>query len=120
MLPFAGEIVIESRLAALTVTAAVAVIPSKVAPTVELPTFVPVAKPLFVIESAEVEDDHCVTFVTSCEVPSEKSALAVNCWVFPSVRAIEEGVTCIEAADAELTVSVAVPLIGAMLAVMVV
>jgi len=63
---FAGPIVIDFRLAALTVSNDVAVIPPNVPLIVEVPMLIAVARPLFVIEATPVaEDCHCVTSVTS-------------------------------------------------------
>jgi len=58
---------------------------SKLAEIVVLPRFLAVTRPLTVIEAVEGEDElQVTTLVTSCDVPSEKVAFAVNCWLTSS------------------------------------
>lgn len=108
-------------MAALTVRVAVPVADSNAAEMVVLPTFLPVAKPLTVIEAIEEYCDcHVATFVMSCVVPSENVATATNCWLSPKATLVIAGVTEIEVAVAEVTDSVALPEMDPEVAVMVV
>jgi hypothetical protein len=100
----------ETRFAALTVTATLALTDSKLAEMVAFPTFFAVASPLVVMETTEVADEaHVATPVTSCVVPSEKVAFAVNCCDKPRASVALEGVITIEVAYAAVTVMDAAP-----------
>ena len=110
MLPFDGWIEIELRFAALTVSGVLLLTPSNVAEMLVLPTFFATAKPLVVIEAIELEDDFQVAVpLTSCIVPSENVVFAVNCWVRPKGSVTLLGATTTDTADADVTVSAAVP-----------
>jgi hypothetical protein len=77
---------------------------------------VPLPLPIVAIEL--LEEFHWTEEVMFCWVPSVKAPVAANCSVVPSGIAGAEGVTEIESRAAEVTVSVAVPLILAAVAVM--
>ena len=64
--------------------------------TVEVSGGLPaVAKPLALIDATlEFEEAHCVVLVTSDCVPLLKSAVALNCWVFPEV-ALDESMVAL-------------------------
>jgi len=112
---------IEVRFAAFTLSTDVALIPPKLPVMVDVPIFLPVVKPLVVIEATlTAEDCHCVTPVTSCFVPSENPAVAVNCWLIPSAMVGLAGAMLSEVGVAELTVNRVLPLIDPCVAVMVV
>lgn len=110
----------ETRFAALTVISELPLLPPKLPVIVLLPMFLAVARPLTVIETTAVEDCHCVTFVMSCLLPSEKLPIAVNCCASPSATVGLTGVMAMAVADAELTVRVVLPLIEPSVAVTVV
>ena len=105
-----GEIVICDRFAASTVTVAVPVTDSLVALTVMLlATFLAVARPLGVIESALLEEDQVTDPVMSWVVWSSNVPTAVNCCNVPSGILGELGVTAIDTRVAPDTVSVIWP-----------
>jgi hypothetical protein len=119
MLPFAGWIEIEVRFAAFTVSNEEPLTPPKEAEMVVEPTLLEVSNPLEVMLATLVDDeDHLATLVTFCELPSEKVAVAVNCWLTPNGCAGFSGVTEIEAAVAELTVRPVEPLTVPIIATM--
>lgn len=121
MLPAAGVMAIEVRLDAFTLSVVFVLNPLNVPLTVVDPMLLPLAKPLTVIDATAVaEEDHCVTPVTSCWLPSENPAVAVNCWLVPSGIAGFKGAIARDVAVAELTVNVVLPLIPPMVAAMVV
>ena len=111
----------ETRFAALTVITELPLLPPKLPVIVLVPMFLAAARPLTVIEATAVaEDCHCVTFVMSCLLPSEKLPIAVNCCASPSATVGLTGVIAIAVADAELTVRVVLPLIEPSVAIIVV
>ena len=80
MLPFAGWIPIEVRLAAFTVSSDEPVTPPNAAVMVDVPMLTELSKPLAVILATLVADEvHFATPVMSCTLPSVKVAVAVNC-----------------------------------------
>lgn len=80
LLPFAAWISIELRLLASTVSGVLALTDSNTAEMFVVPIFLAVTRPLTVTVATEVEPELQVdTLVTSCVVPSEKVAVAVNC-----------------------------------------
>ena len=73
-------IVIELRLLASTVSGLLALTDSNAAEIFVVPMFLAVTRPLTVTVATEVDPELQVdTLVTSCVVPSEKFAVAVNC-----------------------------------------
>ena len=69
-----------------------------------VPRFLAVARPLVLIEAIPVwEESQATTSVTFWVVPSEKLAVAVNCWASPKGIVKFIGLIEIEVADAELT-----------------
>ena len=78
-LPFVGWMEMELRLAAFTVSGVLLLTPPNIAEIFVLPTFRAVAKPLTVMEAAEVDDCQVATPVTSWRVLSEKVATALYC-----------------------------------------
>lgn len=76
----AAVISIEVRLLASTVSGLLAFTVSKAAEILVVPRFLAVTRPLTVTVATELDDElQVATLVTSCEEPSEKVAVAVNC-----------------------------------------
>jgi len=120
MLPFEGLIAMELTLAALTVSRVLPLIPPNVALMVEVPRLVAVASPLTVIDAALLDECQCATPVTSWVLPSEKVAVAVNCWLRPSASVGFAGATVINVGVTEVTVNSVLPLTDPRVALMVV
>jgi hypothetical protein len=121
MLPFAGWIAIEVRLAAFTVSSDEPVTPPNAAVMVDVPMLTELSKPLAVILATLVADEvHFATPVMSCTLPSVKVVVAVNCWETPSGSVGVAGVTAMETGDAELTAREVVPLIAPSVAAIIV
>ena len=53
--------------------------PPNRAEIVVVPTLLELSNPLAVMFATLEDDDHFATLVTSCELPSENVAVAVNC-----------------------------------------
>src|SRR6185312_3303558 len=104
----AAVISIEVRLLASTVNELLSLTDSNDAEIFVVPRFLAVTRPLTVTVAMEVEPELQVdTLVTSCVVPSEKVAVAVNCWL--TSRAIFVGpLTTSDVALADVTVNTAV------------
>jgi hypothetical protein len=120
MLPFAGAIEIDLRLLAFTVRDVLAEVDSNAASMLVVPRLLAVARPLTVIVAIELFWElHLTTLVTSCEVPSEKVAVAVNCWLTSSARLAFMGAMAREVAVAEVTVREVIPEIDPEVALMV-
>jgi hypothetical protein len=82
----------------------------EVAVMVVLPAFRTVARPLLLTTATEVSDELQVTCVViSRVVPSERMAVAVNCWVAPLNRLGLAGVIAMEDSVAEATERVVLP-----------
>ena len=80
MLGFAGVIAMDERLAAVTVSVALAETAPDAAPMVEVPTDTPWARPVApMVATAGLEEDQVTEELTSCEEPSEKAPIAVTC-----------------------------------------
>lgn len=76
----AAVISILVRLLASTVSALLSLTDSKAAEIFVVPRFLAVTRPLTVTVAIELDAElHVETLVTSCVVPSEKVAVAVNC-----------------------------------------
>ena len=89
----AGETESETRVAFVTVTAAVPLIPPEVAVTVTLPAATPVASPdELTVSKFCAEADH-VTEGSSCVLPSSKIPVALSCTVVPVAMVAVPGVT---------------------------
>ncbi len=88
----AGTTVSETRVALVTVAAAVPLIPPELAVTVMLPAAMPVARPdEFTASEFCAEEDHA-TEGSSCVLPSSKMPVALNCTVVPMARVAVAGV----------------------------
>jgi hypothetical protein len=105
-----GVVVIDFSVAAVTVTAAAADTPPRVAVIVALPTPIALTRPSLLTVVIAFEDEvQIAKAVRSWVVPSEKLPVAVTCTVVP--LAIEEpgGVTVIDVSVAAVTVTVVAP-----------
>jgi hypothetical protein len=79
---------------AVTVSAAVPLMPLKAAVTVDVPAATPVASPDTLMVAVAVEElVQLAVVLTSPEVPSLYVAIAVNCWVAPTAMLGVAGVT---------------------------
>src|SRR2546423_1400793 len=110
MLP-EGKIEIERRLSAVIVSGLLADWDSNEAEIVtgEVVTFLALTTPLVVTEAVGTEDEFQVaTLETSCDVPSENCAVAVNCRLTNNVIEAGLGVIASDVALAAVTLSVAV------------
>ena len=108
------------RLFAFTVSGVLADVDSKLAEIFVVPRFFAVTKPLTVIVATEDADELQLTaLVMSCDVPSEKVAVAVNCWLTSIGRLPLLGEIATEVDVAEVTVSEEVPEIEPEVAVIV-
>ena len=88
----AGETASETKVAFVTVTAAVPLIPAEFAATVTLPAATPVASPdEFTVSKFCAEEDH-VTEGSSWVLPSSKMPVALNCKVVPVAMVAVAGV----------------------------
>ena len=108
-----GIKVMEDRVAASTVRAALPVIPLEAAVMVAVPGARAVARPLLFMRATAVLDE---LQVIACEaivglVPSEYRPVAVNCWEFPLERVGLAGVKDKENKAAAVTVRVVLPVI---------
>lgn len=116
-----GWIAIDTKFAELTVSVVFPLTDSNDAEMVVVPTFLPVASPLTVIEATEFADeDQETTSLTFWLLPSENVAVAVNCSARPRGKLGFAGLTLSEVAAALVTVSDAVPEIAPEVAVIVV
>jgi hypothetical protein len=91
---FAGVITIELRFAAalLIVRMAEAATDPEVAVMIAEPDVFAVARPAVSIVATLVSDEaHCTELVTSFVLPSDMSAVALNCWVAPGAIAARLG-----------------------------
>ena len=92
----AGAIVMEVKLvaAAVTLSMAAPLTEPEVAVIIAEPKLEPVARPEpLMLAMLESEELHRAALVTSCVVPSDKWAVAVNCCDAPTPIAIVEGET---------------------------
>src|SRR6266498_1546384 len=106
MLPFEGLIAMELTLAAFTVSRVLPLIPPNAALMVEVPRLLAVARPLTVIDATLLLDEcQCATPVTSWVLPSEKVAVALNCWLRPRAIVGLAGATVISVGVADVMVS---------------
>ena len=108
MLEFAGVTAIETRVAEVTVSVAVPLIPPDVAVMVEVPGPVLLANPVASMVATEVEEEDQVTEVSNCVLPSSKLPTAVNGRVVPTEIDGVVGVTAMETRCAGTTVKVLV------------
>src|ERR1700722_15330509 len=89
---FAGVTVTVFSVAAVTVRAAVPVMAPAVALIIEVPADLAVARPDAVTVATEGAWEVQLTLaVMSCEAPSAKWPVALNCWVAPTVRETVDG-----------------------------
>jgi hypothetical protein len=107
ILGLTGSIVIDCRVAGVTVRVVVPEIPSIAAVMVVEPTARAVANPLepavLLIEATAPSDELQVTCVVrSCVEPSEYLPVAVNCWVVPRAILGLTGDTSMETRDTEV------------------
>jgi hypothetical protein len=104
----AGVTVIEVNLAVLTVSVADPLTFWYEAVICVVPMLTAVAKPVLLIRATfAAEDVHWTCDVRSCEVPSLKTAVAVNCCV-PAIPIVgSAGVTVIEVGTPSVTVKAA-------------
>jgi hypothetical protein len=115
MLGLAGVIVIELRVAAVTVSSVFPDLIPDVAVITDVPTPIPVARPLvgrplgFTIATPVVPELQVTEAVISCAVPSENVPVAVNCLVRPLAMLGLAGVTVIELKVAAVMVSSVFP-----------
>ena len=80
MLGFAGVIAMDERLAAVTVSVALAETVPDATLMVEVPTDTPWTRPVApTVATAGLEEDQVTEEVTSREEPSEKAPVAVTC-----------------------------------------
>jgi hypothetical protein len=106
-LGLAGVIAMEDRVAEVTVRVVLAETAPEVAVMVAVPGAMAVARPLLLTVAANGLDELQVTCVViSWVVPSEKVAVAVNCWVVPPGTLGLAGVIAMEDRVAEVTVRV--------------
>lgn len=110
MLGLTGSMVKDSRSLALTVAVKPGLTTeSKLAVTVTVPRFLPVAKPLTVRDRIFVFDEvQVTTSLISCIVPSENVPVAVNCSTVARGMDALAAVTSTELRVALVTVNVAV------------
>lgn len=93
-LGFDGEMVIEARVAVVTVRFAVALLPPYCPVTVLLPAADAVASPeVLMVATLKAEELHAVDVVMFCVLPSESDAMAENCCVVPLAMLGAGGVT---------------------------
>lgn len=98
--------------AGFTVNVALPDTEPKVAITLDWPAALPNATPLELTSAKTgAETFHCTDSVRSCELPSLRVPVAVNCWVVPASTAAEAGCTAIDTSVAGLTEKLAEPLI---------
>ena len=80
MLGFAGAIVMDERLAAITVSVVFVVTLPDAAPMVDVPTDTPWTRPAAsTVATDPMDDDQVTEDVMSLEVPFEKAPIAVIC-----------------------------------------
>jgi len=120
MLEFAGVTAIETRVAEVTVSVAVPLIPAEVAVMVAVPGPVLLANPVESMVATKDEEEDQLTEVSNCVLPSSKLPTAVNGRVVPSEMDGVAGVTAIETRWAGTTVKVLVSENAPTVAVMVV
>ncbi len=98
----------ETRVALVTVTAAVPLIPPELAVTVMLPAAMPVARPdEFTVSKFCAEEDHA-TEGSNWVLPSSKMPVALNCTVVPMARVAVAGVNESDCKCASTTVKLEV------------
>jgi hypothetical protein len=104
----------------LLLTVVLVLVELKLAVIVLDPRFLPVTRPLVVIETVPLADElHAVTLVTSCCVLSAKVTVAFSCWLLSSGRLGLAGVIARLIGATLFTVRVAVPDINPEVAVIV-
>jgi hypothetical protein len=109
-----GETASETKTGAVTVTAALPLMPEYAAVIVVEPSVLLVTMPLLDTPAALVFDEFQVEeLVTSLVLPSVKVPVAANCNVVPSARDALAGETATEVRTGAVTVRVAVPLTAA-------
>ena len=118
ILGLTGLMAIETRWAVETVSVVDPLTVPKVALIVVVPVATLDASPCaLMVAAAALEDVHVTVVVMSCVLLSLKVPVAVNCLVVPTAMLALAGVTAIETRAAAVTVSDAVPLIPAEVAV---
>jgi hypothetical protein len=120
MLEPAGVTLMETKVAAVTVSEAVPLTEPDVAVIVAAPVPTPVASPFTSTVATELEEVLQLTGWSSCVLPSSKLPIAVNCWLVPAAIDGVPGVTEIEVKCAATTVRVEVSLNAPTVAVIVV
>jgi hypothetical protein len=118
---FTGVTVMDTSVAAVTVSVVLPEIAPLVADIVVPPAFNADAKPAALIVAVVVLDDvHVTLAVMFCVELSLYVPVAVNCCVLPAVTVGFAGVTAIDTSVAAVTVSVVLPEIAPLVALMVV
>jgi hypothetical protein len=121
MLEFAGEIASEARVAFVTVTEAVPLIPAELAVMVAVPAIAAVASPKEFTDTIFCAEDDHVNGVSICVLPSSKLPVAVNCSAVPTAIVEVAGLTEMDCRWAATTVrveeSVKPPTVAVMLVV---
>ena len=113
-----GVTAIETRAGAVTVKAALPWIVFEVAVIVTVPSPVPVARPVLVMEAPALAD-HATAVVISCVVASLKVPITVKACVVPFGIVTDEGETARDINAPAATVRSAVPLMAPEVAVIV-
>jgi len=108
-----------TQFAAVTVTAAVPIWPSLVAVIVAVPAAFPVTTPLLLTAATVVLLLAHVTVRPVSVFPAESLVTAVNCWVAPTRKLADAGLTVTDATGAFVTVTPAVTLFVSLVAVIV-
>lgn len=120
MLELAGVTLIDTSVAAVTMSDAVPLTDPDVAVIVVVPALTPAASPLELMLATELADELQVTEVNSCVLPSSKLPIAVNCCCVPTAIDGVARLTEIEVKCAATTVNVEVSLNEPKVAVIVV
>ena len=110
----AGDTLMETRMAAVTVSVVEPDIAPEVAVIVEVPIPMLLPNPcepdvLLMVATVAVEELHTTVLVISCVLLSVKVPVAVNCFCVPIAIEGVAGVTAIDTNPARVTVSVVVP-----------
>jgi len=106
-----GRTLIETSVAAVTLSVVDPEIPFELAVMVVVPGPVPVASPEAPMVATDPTLETQVTLVSTCVLPSPNVPVAVNCCPPPCTMVGAKGVTAIETSPAPVTVTLAEPLI---------
>jgi hypothetical protein len=105
-----GRTLIETRVAGITFSVVEPETPPELAVMIVLPAPAPEASPEALMVATEATDELQFTLLSTCELPSLKVPVAVNCCPAPCTIVGADGVTAMETNAAAVTVTLAEPL----------